>query len=183
MHDDGAGFFCRRRDGGNVLDLEGQRTRRFNEDDPSVGAHQPADPGADQRIVEFGLHPHPLQQIGAEQAVRAINAVAQQNMIAGRHEGQQSRRDRGQAGWHGNGFVSAFQFRDRGFESLRCRRADPAIPDAVERVAGIFQGLDRRKQHRGGVIDRRIDDAVVGAGAAAGMGEDRIWLGVFHGFC
>ena len=53
----------------------------------------------------------------------------------------------------------------------------------IEGVAGILQGFDRGEQHRGGMVDRRIDDAVVGAGAAAGMGEDRVWLGVFHGFC
>src|SRR3546814_3664486 len=50
------------------------------------------------------------------------------------------------------------------------RRAVAAVVDPVEPVPDrLFQRRDRGKQHRGSMIDRRIDDAVVIPRAAAGV--------------
>src|SRR3546814_7348476 len=55
-------------DGRHVLRLEGEGARRFEVDQRRILADQAGDAGADERVVEGGLHAEPLQQVVAQPA-------------------------------------------------------------------------------------------------------------------
>ena len=101
-------------------------------------------------------------------ARRPIGAVGDQEMVA-RHAPPTSSAAEIAASPDGKqrhaGALRPFEFLQRLFERLRGRRAAPAI--LVARAMGD-EILGARIEHGRGVIDRRIDEAVVGGGIAPG---------------
>ena len=96
-------------------------------------------------------------------------------MIAGFGQGAQRHGNSGEPRGRQNCAIRALQRRHGFFqrEGRRCTTATVA-DFGVRPVQEILVGT---RQHRGCVIDRRIDDTVVVVGVVAAMGDDRI---VFH---
>ena len=166
-----------RRDGRDVLHLEGERARRFDIDDLGARAHQGRDIGAQVRVVIGGLDAEALEEGVAEASGRRIGAVGHQQVVAGLEEGQHGNRDRGQPRGVDHGSVRAFDRGKRLLEGIGGRRAVAPVAHALIGRSGC--GLERREgreQHGGGVVDRRVDDAVVVLGVAPGMGDHGVFL-------
>ncbi len=171
-HHQRAGGVGRGGDGRDVLDLEGQRPRRFQVDDAGVGPDELGDAGADQRVVVGGGDAEAAEQTVAQGAHRGVYAVAHQDVIAAGEERHQRDIDRGQAGGQRDRFLAAFERRDRLLEGKGGRRAVAPVVDMA--VAVLERGFERRnagKKHGRGVIDRRVDDAVIVRGTVARMAE------------
>ncbi len=156
----------------DVLHFEGQRARRFGKDQLGVGLDQLGDAGADLRIEIGDLDPEALEDDFADLARRAVGAVDHQQVIAGIEKRHQRGVDGGQSRRRGDGAVSAFQFGHRFFEGEGGRRAIAPVIDAVEGVGGLFlKFVEGLVNHRRGMIDGRIDHALLDLGVAAGLGH------------
>ena len=153
-------------DRGHVLDLEGERARRFQEDHSGVRAHQAFDFGADQRVVVGGLDPEAAEHPVAQLAGRRIGRIDHQQMIAGLEEGHQRLGDRRLARAGDHGAVSALQGGDRILQRERGRRAAPAVVHPAQ-LARRLERLDVRVENRGRAEHGRIDDAGIAFGIAA----------------
>ena len=164
------------RDRRNVLHLEGQRARRLAIDDFGVGLDQLADALADQRIVIGRLDSAFLQNTLAEIARRPIGRVDHQAMVAGAQQGLQWRRHRRQPRRHQHAAIAAFDPRQERFEREGSRRAVQPIAHPGKGWGGAlgFPLGHVFREDRRGVIDWRVDDAVIGLGVAPDMGEQRI---------
>ncbi len=157
----------RRGDGGNVLHLERQRARRFEIDGARVRLHQVRDRAADQRIVIAHGDAVAGQGLIAELSGRAVGAVGDEQMVARAHHRQQRRRDRRQTGRQQRdaGALRSFEREHGRLQRFGRRRAAP--PVLIARAVGeIILGVGIK--HGRGVIDRRIDEAMIGAGLAPG---------------
>ena len=164
----------RRGDGGNVLHLERQRARRFEVDGARIRLHQVGDRAADQRIVIAHGDAVAGQDLVAELPGRAVGAVGDEQMVARVHHRQQRRRDRREARRQQGdaGALRSFERQHGRFERFGGRRAAPAVLIARamgEKILGV------RIEHGRGVIDRRIDEAVIGAGLAPGRDQWVSW--------
>ena len=163
-------------DRGQVLHLEGQAARAFEEDRLGGGADQLFDPRADQRIVEAGGDAEPLQQLHRLSPRRVIGAVDQQQFVARRQDGQQRRGDRRNArGVEERRLRPRLQARQRIGEAPLRRRTAAAVIEAVVRVAmsvGAQIG-DVVVEDGRGAPDRRIDDPGGPFGAAARLDDAR----------
>ena len=128
------------------------------------------DRAADQWVVIGGLDAEPLQHVIAEAPRRPIDAVRDEHLVAGRHESEQRGGDGRQAGRREQRAVSAFELGDRFFERPHRRRAEPPIGEVL---IVRLERREGRKQHGRAAIDRRIDEAMLARGLAAGMREPR----------
>ena len=153
-------------DGGDVLHFEAQRARRFQIDGARVLLHQRGDSGPGQRIVVGRGDAEPGEDLVAERARRPIGAVGDKHVVAGMHDRQQRRRDRREAGRQQRhaGALRAFELLQREFERLGRRR--PAAPVLIARTVGDIVRRGAVENGRG-MIDRRIDEAVIGRRVAA----------------
>ena len=165
VHDGEGALGVRRRDDGrHVLHLEGQGARRLQIDQPRVGSHELGDAGADHRVIISNLDTEARQRLVAEAARGAVDAVDHEQMVAGLEQRQQRGADRRQAGGQGERPPAALEGRHRLLEREGGGRAVAAVEDAGEAVLlGPLHLLDGPIKHRRGVIDGRIDDAVVGS--------------------
>jgi hypothetical protein len=162
-------------DGRNVLHLEALRAGRFDEHRLRVRFEQFGDIGTDQRIVIRRLDAHALEHAVAEVAGRPVHAVGDQDVVAaacdrkqrGRNR-RQSRRQQGDAGT-----TLAFERGERLFERFRGGGAAAAVLIA-RAVRHLILGGGIK--HGRGVIDRRIDEAVLAFGIAAGGDQDGVRL-------
>ncbi len=146
------------------------RTGRLGEHDPRVWLEQFRDTGADQRIVIGRFDAQPLEHAVAEVARRPVNAVGDKDMVAGARGGEQgggdgrkSRREQCDAG-----AGLAIELAQRIFQCFRGGRA--ASPITVARAVGhlIFRG---GIEQGGGMVDGRVDEAVIGLWIAAGRDQ------------
>ena len=149
----------------HVLHFEGERARRFQIDGTRVRLQQLGNAGPDAGIVIRGGDAEPRQDLSAKIPCRPIGAVGDQHMIAGTHDRQQGGRNRRKPGRQQRhaGALRPFELLQRELERLGGRRTAAAVLIARamgEEILGI--GIE----HGRGVIDRRIDEAVVGAGIA-----------------
>ena len=160
----------------DVLDLEGQRARRLAVDDLGVGPHQPGDALADQWGVIGRLDAAFLEDALAEIARRAIGAVDHQAMVAGAEQRLQRPRYCRQTGRYDHAAVAALNFSQQLFEREGGRRAVQAVADDAKRRRRALRLPLRHvlREDRRGVVDRRVDDAEIGLGIAADMGEQRV---------
>ena len=148
-------------DGGDVLHLEAERARRFGEHHARVRLHQCGNAAADQWIVIGGRHAEPGQDLVAESARRSIGAVGDEHMLARAHHRKnrgRNRREPGRKERHARA-LRPLELLHRLFERFGGRGAAPPI--LVARAMGE-KILGARIEHGRGVIDRRIDEAVVG---------------------
>ncbi len=115
----------------------------------------------------------------AEIARRPIDAVGDQDVVAGTCDRQQRGRDRRQSRGHQRhpGAACALELAQRALQRLRGRRAAPAVLVARAVRDLVLRG---RIEHGRGVINRRIDEAVLGFGIAAGGDQTR--FGLARGF-
>ena len=131
QNDNSAARMRRLGDGRNVLHLEGLRAWRLGEHHFGVVGDELVDAGADQRIVIGGFDAEPLQHVVAEAPGGAIDAVGDQDLVTGRHEGEQRRGDGREAGGRQQRGVAAFELGDRLFERPDRGRAEPAIGEVL----------------------------------------------------
>ena len=165
---------CERR---KVLNLEGERARRFADHHAGVGTHQVSDAGADAGVVEGGLDPHALQQAVREAPRRAVGAVGHQHVVAALHEGEQRRHDRRLAGAEQVGPVALLQRGDGILQREGRGRAVAAVIGLAvlaRAERGFLQRRRRLMQDRRRVIDGRVDHAVVRRRVAAEHREQRL---------
>lgn len=96
-------------------------------------------------------------------------------MITSPGERQHGDKDRGLSRCRDQGAVGVFKLGDHVVQRKGRRRAVDAVIDPLERILRRFaQRLDGWKQHGRGMVDRRIDDAMVGHRIAPGMDESRV---------
>ena len=136
---------------------------------------------ADQRVVIGRLDAAAGQHLLAEVARRAVARIDHQHMVAAFEAGLQRRGDRGEARRHQHRAIAALDGRHRLFEREGGRRAEQTVADDVEARARVALGLPLghvRRQDRRGVIDWRIDGAVLRLRMTPEMGEERI-LAIF----
>ena len=141
----------------HVLNLETLRARRFGQHRLGVRPEQRLDPGADARVVEGRLDPHPLQHAVGEGARRAIGRVGHQEMIAGRQRRHQRHDDRREAGGDEFGSGRAGNVGPGGAKGLGRRRAVGAVGVA------LLAALQRRGvgiEHRRAAERREVDEAL-----------------------
>ena len=134
-------------------------------------------PAPSRRIVEGGLDAEAGERAGAEVARRPVDGIGDQDMVAAAQQCQQGRGDRGLAGADHDRAVAAFELGHRLLEGGGGGRAVAAIVGALVRT-GRLQGRDGGEQDRRGVVDGRVDHAVLALGVAA---RDRDQGGVVHG--
>jgi hypothetical protein len=127
----------------------------------------------DQRIIIRGLDAEPLEHAVAECPGRAIDAVGNQDVVAGPHHREQRRRDRGEARRQERDARAGrpFDAGERLFEGLRSRGAAAAVLVAGT-VGGEIGGVGI--EHGRGVIDWRIDEAAGGCGVASAGHQTRV---------
>ena len=167
VHQDGQAALVRSGgDGGNVLHFQGLRARRLDEDRARVRPEHAGDAGADQRIVIGRLDPEPGQHAVAERAGGAVGAVGDEKVLPALECRQQRGRDgREPRGDERNpGAARAFDRLNRPFERLGSRRAAPAVLVARAMRDEILRA---GVKHGRGMINRRIDEAVIGERIAA----------------
>ena len=168
------------RDGGDrrhVLHLEGQGARRLDIDDLCVGPHQLRNAVADQRIVISGLNTHAGQHPVAEIARRPISGIDHQEVVTLRQEALQRRGDRGEPGADDRGAVAALDLGQQFLEREGRRRARKAVahdPKMRARVRPVFPLGDVFREDRRGVVDGRVDRAVLRLGIAPEMRQQRV---------
>ncbi len=173
----GAAVVRYRRNRRHVLHLEGQRARRFDIDDFGVGPHQPGDALADQRVVIGRLDTAAGQHIVAEIARRPVHRIDHQHVVAGLQARLQRGGDRRQPGGHQHRAIAAFDRRHRFFEGKGRRRAEQAVADHVEPLAGRALGLPLGhvgRQDRRSVVDGRVDRTMMRLGMAPEMGQQGV---------
>ena len=152
----------RRGDRGDVLDLEGQRSRRLGEHDRRRRAQQRGDARADERIVVGDVDAEASQVKVAETARRPVDRIDHQHVVARLGECEQRQRRRREAGRDGERRVAALQLRDRGLQVGDRRHA--VQPVGRLRRLPERRGLERghrREENRRGPVDRRVDRAEV----------------------
>jgi hypothetical protein len=174
---DGAFGVRRAGDGRDVLHFETERSRRLDENRARVFPHQSGDRCAKQGVVIGHSDVEPREDAVAKHPRRSVHAVADQDVVAGLDHRQQRRRDRRQAGRQQRyaGARRTFQFLQGYFECFgrRCAAAAVLIPRSMsDEILGAWV------EHGGGVINRRVDEAVVGERIAAGIDHARILLRV-----
>ncbi len=162
-------------DGGDVLDLEGQRGRRFQKHQLGVRSghgHQLLGRGAG--MEEAALNPEPLQHRVAEPARGSVGAGAHQHLVAGGQHRHQGGGDRRGAGGEHPRLGRALQLADRRLQRRLHAQAHAAVAWPVEGIqtGGVGQ------QHGGGALDRRAHHlggrAGLGLGAVAGVDQTGI---------
>jgi hypothetical protein len=99
-----------------------------------------------------------------------IGTVGDQQVIAGREHRQQRGRDRGETRWQQRdaGAVGPFERAQGAFQRFRGRRAAAAVEVAR---ASREEILGARIKDGGDVVNRRIDEAMIGRGVAAAHDE------------
>ena len=158
-------------DGRHVLDLKGVGAGALHVYDFSIGSDQLGNAGADQRIVIGGLDAEPLQLRVAERARRLIGGIGHQDMVAGRGEGKEGAGDGTEAGGDGDRPVGFLEGRDGLLQRKRRRCSIAAVINGVEAV--LMTGVKIRhavEEDGRGMVDGRIDDALMGLGVVARMG-------------
>ena len=176
VHDDqrALGMRCRgnRR---NVLHFKAQRARRFDKDRACVGLDQPGNGAADERIVIGRGDAEPGEDLVAIAARRPVGAIGDKQMIAGMHNRQQRRRNgcepRGEE--RHAGALRPLQFLHGEFECFRRRGTAAAV--LIARAVGD-EILGARVEDGRGMVDWRVDEAVVGGRIAAARDHARIWM-------
>jgi hypothetical protein len=129
------------------------------------GVMRSAMPAPTSRIEERRLDAEAGQHAGDEMARRQIDGVGHQQVVAAAQEGQQRGRHRGHAGRRKAGEGAALGGRDRLFQGPRGRRAAPAVNILLLAAVvgfGVGEGDGR------GVVDRGVDEAVLGIAPAGG---------------
>ncbi len=115
----------------------------------------------------------------AEAPRRAVHRIGDQHVIAGAGQREQRQGRRGQARWHGERGVAAFERRDRGLQIGHRRQAVQAVVQAL-RLAALRRLVvgDRVEQDRRRAIDRRVDRAQMPRRVAPEMRDfgRRSWL-------
>ncbi len=160
------------RDRRHVLDLERQRARRLHEHRAGVRLHQRGNAGADQRVIIGGGDAVAREHAVAEFPRRLIDAVGNEHVIAGVEHRQQRGRDRRESGGQERnaGAIGAFELAQR----IRKRLRRGGAPPPVEIAGAAGEKILRRWiEHRRGVIDRRIDEAVIGGRVATAHHQAR----------
>ena len=149
-------------------------------DGARIRLHQAGDRGADQRIVIGGGDAEPGEDLVAKSARRSVGAVGDEDMVAGMHDRQQGRRNcrKARRQQRHTGALRPFELLQREFERLGRRRAAPSV--LIARAVGEVI-LGARIKHGRGVIDRRIDEAVIGGGIAAGGDHARVRVSCLGG--
>ena len=156
-------------DRGEILDLEGERSRTLGVDGPGVGTEKRSDPFADLRVVETRLDTEPSKNSAGEGTGRQIGRVRNEDVIARYQTGQQRRDDCRLAGTSRHGHVASLEFAVGILERVRRRRAVTAIDNLPWILAAAFpERLERLEQHGGGMVDGRIDDSVIVVRVAPG---------------
>ena len=192
VHEHEGAFGMRRR--GNrrdVLHLETQRTGRFDEDGAGIFPNQRVDPAADEGIVIGGGDAEPGQDLVAKRPRRSVDAVGDQKMVARPHNRRYRRRNRPQSRRQKRdaGALRPFQLLHGEFERFGRRRAATAV--LIAGAAGD-EILGAGIKHRRGVVDWRVDEAVLGGGIAPGIHHAGIrmarrgavaFAAVIHGHC
>ncbi len=159
-----------RGDGGDVLHVEGLRSRRLDQYRARVGADQGADAGADGGVVIGRLDAHPPEHRVAIMARRLIGGVGDEEVIAGADGGRDRGDDRKKPGGDQHGPGGAGK-RTPGFaKSVGGRRAVGAVGVAL--LAGPHR-LDVGIENRRAAIGGHIDEAMARLGVAAEMHEAR----------
>ena len=158
------------RDGRHVLDFERERARRFHEHGAGVGLDQRGDAAADQRIVIGRGDAVALEHAIAELPRGLVDAVGHQQMIAGLEHRKQRGRNRREPGRQKRnaGAIGPFERAQRVFKRLRSRRAAAPVKIAGAAREEILGG---RIEHRRDVMDRRIDETMIGGRVAAAHHE------------
>ena len=182
IHDHHRALGMRRRgDGGHVLHLETQRARRFEEDRAGIRLHELRDPTGDEGIVVGRGDTEPSEDLVAKNARRCVGAVGNENMVAGVDDRQQRSRNSGKSGGQQRDAVALrpLKLLHGEFERLGRRRTAPAvlIARAVRQVI-----LGAWVEHGRGMIDRRVDETVIGRRIAAGRDNARIRASRFSAF-
>ncbi len=161
--------------GGNVLDLESVRARRFDEQHPGGRPHQCGDPGAGARVVERGGNAEARQGAGAEAARGPVGRVGNEDVVALADEGHDGAGACAQPRGQRPAAVAALEFAHRLEEGAVRRRAVHAVghgagvvPDrraahALAQVGGI--GV----QHGRAALQRRVDEFLAHAAGATGQ--------------
>ena len=144
----------------HVLHLERQRAGRFHIDRARIGPHQFGNSGADGRIVIRGLDAKPSEHAVAEFPRRQIDGIGHQQMVAGAAHRQQRGRDRSEPGGKqcDARALRPLDRHQRIAEGFGGWGAAAAVKIAAAMGDIVFRG---GKQDGRGVIDRRIDEAMV----------------------
>ncbi len=140
-----------------------------------VGRKLPGNLGSCEWIEIACGDTEPFKNTVAITSCRLIGAVGNQDVVAGLHNRKQRRRDGGKSGRQQRdpGAVRAFEVLQRKFERFRGRSAAAAVL-----VTGAMGDkiLGRGVEDRRGMVNRRIDETVVGLGIASSRNQAGIGM-------
>jgi hypothetical protein len=176
VHQHARAFLVRnRRYGRDVLHLEALRTGRFGEHGARIRLEQFCNVFAERRIVIGRFNAHALEHAVAERARRPVGAVGDQDVIAGaRHRHQRGRDRREAGGQEGDARASlAFDRGERLLQGFGRGRAAAAVLISRAMRGQIFR---RRIEHGRGVVNGRVDEAVMLLRMAPGMHQSGVGL-------
>jgi hypothetical protein len=142
-------------DGRQVRHFHRHRTRRLGPDQLRVRLDQLGDAGADQRIVVARGDAEVARQPASQFAVRVVDVLRQQHVVAGLQQREIDHRDRRQAARRQQAVFAAFDLGQPRFQREGGRRAVQAVGIGVL-VFPLAERMlrDVLEQHGRGVVDR-----------------------------
>ena len=138
-----------------VRELQRDRARRLQPDQPGGGRQRRLQRGHVHRVVDPVRDAPGLELVRGKAAARAVDVVGQQQLVAAGQQRDVDQRDRRQAAGRQQDMVRALQ---RGQPRLQRQRGGRAVQAVGVAAAvdplGAAQRLDRREEHRRGLVHR-----------------------------